>query len=130
MIFEDRRPAGKVQHAACVFLATTRLDVNKRVSEQLGVRELSFASSEATREVTGVMIGGVTRFSLSGGSPYRGKVDSPTPPVVRPLRSNATYPPRPIAAKANHWIAYARCDPSVSSRAGTGTGKGPAWAGT
>jgi len=45
-------------------LATTRLDVNKKVSELLAVRRLSFADAETTMEVTGMMIGGVTAFGL------------------------------------------------------------------
>jgi len=50
--------------AACVVLATTKLDVNKRVRKRLGVRKLSFAPGELTREVTGMEIGGVTPFAL------------------------------------------------------------------
>ncbi len=50
--------------AACLVLATDRLDVNKRVRKKLGVRKLSFAPAELTREVTGMEIGGVTPFAL------------------------------------------------------------------
>jgi prolyl-tRNA editing enzyme YbaK/EbsC (Cys-tRNA(Pro) deacylase) len=50
--------------AACVVLATTKLDVNKRVRKLLGVRKLSFAPADLTREVTGMEIGGVTPFAL------------------------------------------------------------------
>jgi prolyl-tRNA editing enzyme YbaK/EbsC (Cys-tRNA(Pro) deacylase) len=50
--------------AACVVLATTKLDVNKRVRKLLGVRKLSFAPAELTRELTGMEIGGVTPFAL------------------------------------------------------------------
>lgn len=49
-------------HAICVVLATTRLDVNHKVRELLGVRRLSFADAEMTKELTGMMIGGVTPF--------------------------------------------------------------------
>lgn len=52
------------QLAACLALATTRLDVNKRVRKLLGVRKLSFAPAELTREATGMEIGGVTPFAL------------------------------------------------------------------
>lgn len=52
------------RRAACVVLATTRLDVNRKVSELLGVKRLSFADEEVTREVTGMMLGGVTPFGL------------------------------------------------------------------
>ena len=50
--------------AACVVLATTRLDVNRVVRQRLGVRRASFASQEDTRAVTGMAIGGVTVFGL------------------------------------------------------------------
>ena len=51
-------------YAACIVLATTRLDVNKAVRKKLGVRKISFASSEATEALTGMAIGGVTPFGL------------------------------------------------------------------
>ncbi len=50
--------------AACLVLATTRLDVNKRVRKLLGVKKLSFASPDLVRELTGMEIGGVTPFAL------------------------------------------------------------------
>jgi prolyl-tRNA editing enzyme YbaK/EbsC (Cys-tRNA(Pro) deacylase) len=50
--------------AANVVLATTKLDVNKRVRKLLGVRKLSFAPADLTRELTGMEIGGVTPFGL------------------------------------------------------------------
>jgi prolyl-tRNA editing enzyme YbaK/EbsC (Cys-tRNA(Pro) deacylase) len=49
---------------ACVVLATCRLDVNHAVCDLLGVRKASFASAEQTRDLTGMMIGGVTPFGL------------------------------------------------------------------
>jgi prolyl-tRNA editing enzyme YbaK/EbsC (Cys-tRNA(Pro) deacylase) len=55
-----------VQYAVCVVLATTRLDVNKKVSELLGVKRLSFADAEAVKQLTGMMIGGVTVVGISG----------------------------------------------------------------
>jgi prolyl-tRNA editing enzyme YbaK/EbsC (Cys-tRNA(Pro) deacylase) len=51
-------------YAACVVLATTRLDVNGIVKRRLGTRKASFASADETRELTGMMIGGVTVFAL------------------------------------------------------------------
>jgi prolyl-tRNA editing enzyme YbaK/EbsC (Cys-tRNA(Pro) deacylase) len=50
--------------AACLALATTKLDVNRRVRKLLGVRKLSFARAELTRDMTGMEIGGVTPFGL------------------------------------------------------------------
>jgi prolyl-tRNA editing enzyme YbaK/EbsC (Cys-tRNA(Pro) deacylase) len=56
-------------YAACVVLATHRLDVNRVVKERLGTRKASFASPEETRELTGMAIGGVTAFGLPSGLP-------------------------------------------------------------
>ena len=55
--------------AVCVVLAGTRLDVNKKVCELLGVRKASFAAPEQTTELTGMMIGGVTPFGLPDSLP-------------------------------------------------------------
>ena len=66
--------------AACLALATTRLDVNRKVRELLGVRRLSFASAEETVAKTGMMVGGVTPFGLTGMPIY---VDSRIPRLDR-----------------------------------------------
>ncbi len=50
-------------YAACVVLATHRLDVNKAIKARFG-RRASFASPEETRTLTGHEIGGVTVFGL------------------------------------------------------------------
>ncbi len=50
--------------AACVVLATHRLDVNHAVRDRLGTRKASFASPDETRRLTGHEIGGVTVFGL------------------------------------------------------------------
>ena len=50
-------------------LATCRLDVNHAVCDLLGVRKASFARAEQTRELTGMMIGGVTPFGLPDDLP-------------------------------------------------------------
>jgi len=52
------------QYCACVVLATTRLDVNHAVKKLMGASRVSFASSEETMALTGMMIGGVTVFAL------------------------------------------------------------------
>src|SRR4051795_729299 len=51
-------------YAACLVLATHRLDVNRVVRARLGTRKASFASPEETRALTGMEIGGVTAFGL------------------------------------------------------------------
>jgi prolyl-tRNA editing enzyme YbaK/EbsC (Cys-tRNA(Pro) deacylase) len=54
---------------ACVVLASTRLDVNGAVRAKLGVRKASFADADATREITGMAIGGVTVVGLPDDLP-------------------------------------------------------------
>ena len=51
-------------YAACLVLANTRLDVNRTVRKEMGVRKCSFASFEETEKVTGMISGGVTPFDL------------------------------------------------------------------
>ena len=55
------------QYAACLVLATHRLDVNRAVRAKFGRGKASFASAEETREITGMAIGGVTPFGLPAG---------------------------------------------------------------
>lgn len=62
IVVASRRPAG--QHLVALVLATTRLDVNGRCCELMGVRRASFAPLEQTAELTGMEIGGVTPFGL------------------------------------------------------------------
>ena len=55
------------QFVACVVLAHTKLDVNKRVTKLMGVSKASFASAEEMMALTGMQVGGVTPFSLPPG---------------------------------------------------------------
>ena len=57
------------RYVCCVVLATTRLDVNGAVRRRLGVKKASFASAEETRELTGMLIGGVTPVALPSEVP-------------------------------------------------------------
>ena len=57
------------RHAACVLLATTRLDVNGTVRRRLGVRKASFADASTTLGLTGMALGGVTAVGLPEGVP-------------------------------------------------------------
>ena len=52
------------RYAACLVLATTRLDVNHAVRSLLDNAKLSFASGEETAALTGMTMGGVTVFGL------------------------------------------------------------------
>lgn len=60
---------GEKKFAACIVLGTDRLDVNKKVRNLMQVSRLSFANSEDTMEITGMMIGGVTPFMLPDSIP-------------------------------------------------------------
>ncbi|MBI4013118.1 MAG: hypothetical protein HY359_12450 [Candidatus Rokubacteria bacterium] len=57
------------QYAACVVLATTRLDVNHAVRDLMGAAKLSFASADEMARLTGMTVGGVTVFGLPDGLP-------------------------------------------------------------
>ena len=59
--------AGKRGPAACcaaIVRGSDRLDVNRAVRRLMGVSRASFASAEETRQLTGMMIGGVTALAL------------------------------------------------------------------
>ncbi len=56
-------------YAACVVLASTRLDVNKVVRKRLGAKKASFADGDTTVRLTGMEIGGVTPFGLPDDLP-------------------------------------------------------------
>jgi prolyl-tRNA editing enzyme YbaK/EbsC (Cys-tRNA(Pro) deacylase) len=57
------------RYAACVVLATTRLDVNRAVRRLLDSSRVSFASADETRTLTGMLLGGVTVFALPADLP-------------------------------------------------------------
>ena len=57
------------KYVACVVLAHTRLDVNKRVTKLMDVSKASFASADEMAALTGMQVGGVTPFSLPAGVP-------------------------------------------------------------
>lgn len=81
ILVASRRPPG--EQAVCVALATTRLDVNGLVRKRLGVRKVSFAPADLTREVTGMEIGGVTVPGLPPGlSVWVDAAVASTPSVV------------------------------------------------
>lgn len=67
IVVASKRPPGR--YAACVVLADTRLDVNKKVRGLMDVKKLSFAPPDVTAEVTGMIMGGVTVFGLPADLP-------------------------------------------------------------
>ena len=60
---------GAKKFCACIVKATDRLDVNHTVKRLMEGSRASFASPDDTREVTGMMIGGVTPFALPEDMP-------------------------------------------------------------
>jgi len=57
------------KYCACLVLATTRLDVNHAVRRLMDVSRVSFATAEETKDLTGMMIGGVTLLALPPAVP-------------------------------------------------------------
>jgi prolyl-tRNA editing enzyme YbaK/EbsC (Cys-tRNA(Pro) deacylase) len=57
------------RYAACVVLATTKLDVNKSVCKLLEVKKASFASMDQALALSGMEYGGVTIFGLPDDIP-------------------------------------------------------------
>lgn len=55
--------------AACVVLATTRLDVNRAVRKHLGARKASFAPMDTAVAETHMEYGGITPIGLPAGWP-------------------------------------------------------------
>ena len=62
ILVASRKPEG--HNAVCLVLATTRLDVNGTVRKRLGVRKVSFAPADLTKDLTRQEIGGVTVFGV------------------------------------------------------------------
>ncbi|MEU4115280.1 YbaK/EbsC family protein [Kitasatospora sp. NPDC028055] len=60
---------GEVTLAACLALATTRVDVNKAVRTHLGARKASFAPMDTAVDLTGMEYGGITPVGLPGTWP-------------------------------------------------------------
>lgn len=63
------RRGGAERLAACLVLATTRVDVNGIVRRHLDVRKISFASMDRAVAETGMEYGGITPVGLPGGWP-------------------------------------------------------------
>jgi len=55
---------GELKYAACALLATTKLDINKKIRKKLAARKASFANIEETAKLTAMEIGGVTPITL------------------------------------------------------------------
>jgi prolyl-tRNA editing enzyme YbaK/EbsC (Cys-tRNA(Pro) deacylase) len=58
-----------LRYAACVVLATTKLDVNKAVCKLLNTKKASFAAMDQALRLSGMEYGGVTIFGLPDSIP-------------------------------------------------------------
>ncbi len=63
------RRAGEERHAACVALATTKVNVNTVVRKRLDVRKVSFSPREAAVANTAMEYGGITPIGVPSGWP-------------------------------------------------------------
>lgn len=63
------RRGGEQRWAACVVLATSRVDVNGVVRRRLEVRKVSFASMPDAVDATGMEYGGITPLGVPAGWP-------------------------------------------------------------
>jgi len=58
-----------VIYVCCVVLATTKLDVNKKVCQLLGVKKASFAPMDAALQLSHMIYGGVTAVGMPSEVP-------------------------------------------------------------
>ncbi|MFI6919576.1 YbaK/EbsC family protein [Nonomuraea spiralis] len=63
------RRGGETRYAACMVLATMRVDVNGVVRKHLDARKASFAPMADAVELTGMEYGGITPIGLPGDWP-------------------------------------------------------------
>ena len=68
VIVEAKR-ADKVWYAACVILATTRVDVNNSVRRHLDARKISFAPMDKATTLTQMQYGGINPIGLPADWP-------------------------------------------------------------
>ncbi len=104
-------------YAACLVLATTRLDVNGAVRRKFGTRKASFASGDETIEITGMQIGGVTPYGLPADLPLW--IDSRVMECDRVIVGGGSrdrkllVPPASLAALPNAEVVESLAQPPV-----------------
>lgn len=88
VVLDVRRKNGEVEErflAACVVLATTRIDVNGKVREVFGAKKASFAQMEKAVEESQMEYGAITPVGLPSTWPLlidRAVAESPGPLVI------------------------------------------------
>jgi len=65
----EAKRADRVWYAACMILATNRVDINGAVRRCLDARKVSFASVSDATALTGMEYGGITPIGLPGDWP-------------------------------------------------------------
>ena len=60
---------GELKYAACVILATTKLDTNKTIRKKLNTHKVSFADFKESEKLTNMQIGGFTPIELPKNIP-------------------------------------------------------------
>lgn len=70
------------RYVICVISASSRLDVNKKITKLMGVKKASFADSETTKRITGMEIGGVSAVGVSDIAIYIDQLVMEQPAVV------------------------------------------------
>lgn len=68
VIVEGRR-GERITRAAVLVRGTDRADINKTVRKHLDVRKVSFAASDLTEDLTGMVSGGITPIGLPADWP-------------------------------------------------------------
>ncbi len=63
-ILVTSRKIEPVKYAVCVVLGTHKLDVNKSVCKEMGVKRASFADAETTTRLSSMIVGGVTAIGI------------------------------------------------------------------
>jgi prolyl-tRNA editing enzyme YbaK/EbsC (Cys-tRNA(Pro) deacylase) len=81
-ILVSSKKVDPARYAVCVVLGTTRLDVNRCVRGLLDVKRASFADTETTTSLTGMLVGGVTAPGIEGLPVYVDRAVMDAPRVV------------------------------------------------
>ena len=81
LVVEAKR-GERVWYAACMVLATTKVDINNVVRRQLDARKISFASMESAVKLTGMEYGGITPIGLPNDWPIFVDAQVATTPYV------------------------------------------------
>lgn len=112
----------EVRYAACVVLASTKLDVNRVVKKLLDVRKASFAPMDETVERTGMEYGGITPIGLPAAWPVyvdARVLDAPEVVIGAGRRAAKLFlPGRTVAALPNVTVVEGLATEAVSPSAG------------